>query len=155
MRDLGSLSNIIGSIASVRNYFADFVKNDPLFLPELEVAERILGLVKDGAVDQTTRDRVRGVLDEPMGEHYDGSGWCHLCSLIEEWLVVTRPVDDWTVSPLLRGRPQHVAGAAAASESAFQEGQEASGCQLLYLVQTSTKERDHPMCQVGAGSVRR
>ena len=67
MRDLGSLSNIIGSIASVRNYFADFVKNDPLFLPELEVAERILGLVKDGAVDQTTRDRVRGVLDEPHG----------------------------------------------------------------------------------------
>ena len=45
MSDLRSLPNIIGSIASVRDYFANFAKEDPLLLPELDVAERIMPLL--------------------------------------------------------------------------------------------------------------
>lgn len=75
----------IGGICSVRDYFEHFSKEQALFLPELRVANEIVALVKDGAVDQATRENVQSSLRSLLEEHCDGTGWHHFKSLVAEW----------------------------------------------------------------------
>lgn len=77
---------IIGSIRSVRDYFAENSKHEPLFLPELRVAEEVVALLKAGPVDLGTRERVQSAIGGLVGEHYDGTGWHHFRSLVREWM---------------------------------------------------------------------
>jgi hypothetical protein len=99
MKDLRSLPNIIACIESDRRYFENCAKDGPLFRPELELAEKILALIRGGAVDRNTRQQVRAALDAPIAEHYGGSGWCDLVRQIERWLEVAAEQDGAQVKP--------------------------------------------------------
>ena len=93
MTDLYSLRNIVARIARDRVRFERSAKNNPLFLPELAVVEKILALVQGGAIDQATRDKVRDVYEAPMAEHYNGSDWNDMCLRVEEWLEAAETLD--------------------------------------------------------------
>jgi hypothetical protein len=93
MKEGHSLPEIVGGIASWRDYFFAFASQDPLFKPELAAAEMILALIEGGAMDRPTREQVRAVLDAPMGEHYGGPGWSDFVRLAEEWLEGAAELD--------------------------------------------------------------
>lgn len=61
-------------------------------MSELEVSEEVLGLILAGT-DVTTRQRVRDIVERPLGDHYDGTGWHQFKSLVAEWLNVAEAVD--------------------------------------------------------------
>jgi len=87
------LSQIVGGIRSVRDYFEQFSKEDPSFLPEWRVAVEIAVLVDEGSTDRTTRDHVRALLETRLADHHDGTGWQHLNALVCEWLAVAEATD--------------------------------------------------------------
>lgn len=84
------LSQIVGGLRSVRDYFERSSREDASFLPEWEVAVEIVRVIEDGAMDPRTRDRVRRLVEAPLRDHHDGTGWEHFRSLIREWLEATR-----------------------------------------------------------------
>ena len=91
-----SLTEIVGGICSVRDYFIHFAKEQPLFLPELTVANEIVSLIQSGATDEATRGRVIALLEAPLEAHYDGTGWHHFKSLVREWVEAS---EESTVEP--------------------------------------------------------
>jgi hypothetical protein len=84
---------LLSTVHIVDTAFEDCAKTDPLFRPELALAEKILALIRGGAVDRSTREQVRAALDAPIAEHYGGSGWCDLVRRTEEWLEVAAEQD--------------------------------------------------------------
>jgi len=85
-----SLSQIVGGLRSVRDYFEQSSREDPAFLPEWEIAVEIVTAIEDSTADPRTRDRVRQLVEAPLRDHHDGTGWEHFRSLIIEWLEATR-----------------------------------------------------------------
>lgn len=81
-----TIAEIIGRIRSHRDYFAHFAKGEPLFVPELSVANEILASIEVGSVDETTRNRVERAINGLTEEHYDGSGWHGFKNDVRFWL---------------------------------------------------------------------
>ena len=83
------LAVIVGSICSVRDYFAEHSKDEPSFLPELKVANEVVGLVQSGPLDSAARQKVQEALEGLVEARNDGTGWHHFKSLLREWLEAT------------------------------------------------------------------
>lgn len=81
---LDAAEQVIQRMKFFVSYFEHFVEQEPLFWPELERAEKILGIVATGGAGLA--ERVRSCLSAPMPPHYDGSGWEGFKSAVSAWL---------------------------------------------------------------------
>jgi hypothetical protein len=84
-----TIPEIIGRIRTHRNYFAHSAKEEPLFLPELRVANEILALIDGGSVDEAVRNKVERALNGLTERHCDGTGWHGFKNDVRFWLERT------------------------------------------------------------------
>ena len=82
-------------IAHYVSYFQHFAANEPLFVPESEVATRIASYTEKDPLTRSDRADILALLASLDGEeHYDGSGWHGFQSAVRNWLDELWPTPD-------------------------------------------------------------
>lgn len=85
--DPGSEFGSLGHAESFLVYFANHAEHEPLFIPEHEVASKIIAVMREAGPTDCPDVRIRGLVESlEARKHYNGSGWHGFKNAVRAWI---------------------------------------------------------------------